>query len=111
MKTILELPAAVYADLRSHLLPPNGTCEEAAFLFVDTSRSTNTWSFLLREVAKLSPADFVERHSDYLEMQDATRSRLIKRAHDLGTSLIEIHSHVGPWRAAFSFSDVRGLKE
>ncbi len=44
-------------------------------------------------------------------MEDATRARLIKRAHDVRASLVEVHSHVGPWRAAFSFSDIRGLKE
>ena len=111
MKTVLELPPGTYADLRRHLLPPGGTCEEAAFLFVDARQTADGWRFRLREMAKLGPDDFVERHADYLEMQDGTRARLIKRAHDLGTSLIEVHSHVGPWRAAFSYSDIRGLKE
>ena len=111
MKTILEMSAESYADLRTHLLPPNGTCEEAAFLFVDAIRELGGWRFRLREMSKLGPQDFLERHADYLEMQDATRARLIKQAHDLGASLIEVHSHVGPWRAEFSYSDIRGLKD
>ena len=111
MKTILEIPTARYVELRSHLLPPGGTYEEAAFLFVDALSESVGWRFRFREMALLGPEDFIERHADYLEMEDATRARLIKHAHDLGSSLIEVHSHVGPWRAAFSFSDIRGLKE
>ena len=111
MKTILEISAQTYAELRAHLLPPGGEQEEAAFLFVDATKEVNAWRFRLREMAKLGPEDFVAQHADYLELADSTRARLIKRAHDLGASLIEVHSHVGPWRAAFSYSDIRGLKE
>jgi hypothetical protein len=36
---------------------------------------------------------------------------LIKRAHDLGTCLVEFHSHLGHGPAAFSWSDVTGLAD
>jgi len=111
MKTVLEMPAAQYAELRTHLLPPRGECEEAVFLFVDTISQDGECHFRVREMAKLMPEDFAVRHADYLELLDPVRARLIKRAHDLGASLVEVHSHVGPWRAAFSYSDVRGLKD
>ena len=111
MKTILEMPAEKYAELRAHLLPPHGDCEEAAFLFVDSAPQGGECRFRVRETAKLMPRDFAVRHADYLELLDPVRAGLIKRAHDLGASLVEVHSHVGPWRAAFSYSDVRGLKD
>jgi hypothetical protein len=40
-----------------------------------------------------------------------TRASIIKRAHDLGTSVIEFHSHTGPWPAQFSPSDWSGFEE
>jgi len=111
MKTTLQLPAGAYEDLLRHLLPPGGKCEEAAFLFVTPRRSPTELTLRLLEVAKLEPADFAARHADYLELTDQARARIIKRAHDLNASLVEIHSHVGPWRASFSYSDVNGLKD
>lgn len=44
-------------------------------------------------------------------MADRTRAALIKRAHDLDASLVELHSHPGPWPAAFSYADRMGLRE
>ena len=44
-------------------------------------------------------------------MADGTRAALIKRAHDLEASLVEMHSHPAPWPAAFSYADRMGLSE
>jgi hypothetical protein len=111
MISSLTLTPAVHTDLLSHLLPLGGQCEEAAFLFVSAEKSPEELKMSVLEVEKLEPKDFIARHSDYLELADAARIRLIKRAHDLGASIVEMHSHVGPWRAAFSYSDIKGLKE
>jgi len=111
MKTILRLPVGLFEELMGHLLPPHGRVEEAAFLFVTMSQSEDHVSFEVAEVAKLTPADFDARMGDYLELSDKTRARLIKRAHDLGASLAEMHSHLGPYEAAFSDSDRIGLQE
>ena len=51
------------------------------------------------------------QEGDYIEMGDETRARLIKRAHDTSTCLIEMHSHLGDWPAGFSYADRLGLKE
>src|ERR1019366_7148798 len=111
MKSCLKLPAGVYEDLVTHLLPPASQCEEAAFLFVRGEKTEGELSLVFLEAAKLTPADFVAHYADYLELADATRARMIKRAHDLRASIVEMHSHVGPWRASFSYSDRAGLKE
>lgn len=111
MSTILEMRYGLFAELNNHLLPPNGTDEEAAFLFAETKRASGNARFKVIETEKLKPDDFDSRFGDYLELKDETRARLIKRAHDMNASLIEMHSHPFPLPAAFSVSDRLGLKE
>ena len=67
--------------------------------------------FTVVETRKLGREDFAVQEGHYIELADAARAALIKRAHDLGASLIEIHSHLGPWPAGFSPSDRSGLRE
>lgn len=110
MKTILRLYPGLFDDLTSHLLPNGSTREQAAFLFASTERSDHV-SFNVRESEKLFRHDFESQQDDYLELKDETRARLIKRAHDLQASLIELHSHPAPWPVAFSDSDRIGLSE
>lgn len=111
MRTLLKLPAGVYEDLLDHLLPIGGEFEEAAFVFASTEETGNVVSFNFLEMAKLKPINFAARHNNYLELKETTRARLIKRAHDLKASMIELHSHIGPYPAVFSLSDRCGLKE
>jgi hypothetical protein len=111
MKALLKFDDDAYDDLISHLLPPNESREQAAFAFTRVVRGPQQAVFETVEIAKLGPRDFVFQHEDYLEMTDETRARLIKRAHELDTSLVELHSHGGPWRPKFSPSDRAGLKE
>jgi len=112
MRTQLRIDAAGYRDLMTHLLPrkENGR-EQAAFLFARAGGSTDETVFDVIETRKLQAADFAVQGSDYIELADEARAGLIKQAHDLGASLVEIHSHLGPWPAAFSFSDRAGLRE
>jgi proteasome lid subunit RPN8/RPN11 len=111
VKNELHLRDGLFEDLRAHLLPPGNRLEQAAFLFATSVREASATRFDVVAVEKLISADFDVQTSAYLELSDATRKRLIKRAHDLGTSLIEMHSHPGPWPAAFSESDRIGLRE
>lgn len=111
MKTTLTLPAEWWHDVLNHLLPKNAAVEEAAFMFATTERTPSEVKFTVVEILKLTPRDFAARYADLIELKDETRARVIKRAHDLNASIVELHSHVGPWRAAFSFSDIAGLKD
>lgn len=111
MNTRLCMPASDYRQLRAHLFPKRGWQEQAAFLFATAERSKEWVSFEVVETRTLSDGDFVTQRGDYLELSDNTRAGVIKRAHDLGASLIEIHSHLGPWPAAFSIADRAGLRE
>jgi hypothetical protein len=67
--------------------------------------------FDIIEHALLEHRDFAAQYSDYLELADEARVRIIKHAHALKACLVEIHSHPWTWPAEFSPSDRAGLKE
>lgn len=111
MKALPKIDDGHYEELMAHLLPPGSNQEQAAFLFARSTRTDHQVLFEVLEARKLGSADFARQEGDYLEMADATRAGLIKQAHDLGASLIEMHSHLGPWPAGFSYADRCGLQE
>ncbi len=111
MKAFLRIADSRYPELIAHLLPPGSQQEQGIFLHVRPRQSNDQLIFDAVEMKKLIAADFLRQEGDYLELADDTRAGLIKRAHDLGTSLVEIHSHLGDFPAAFSWSDRIGLKE
>lgn len=109
MTATLTLPDGLFGSLNAHLLPLGSIREEAAFLFARPAGDNGI--FKVVEAQMLNPGDFAHHQSDYLELDDATRASLIKRAHDLDASLVEMHSHPGPFPAAFSYADLRGLQD
>ena len=111
MKTRLEMTGSSYRELIAHLLSNGGWREHAAFLFAETVLGSDKANFYVIEMRKLSAGDFAVQQGDYIELSDGVQAEVIKRAHDLGASLIEIHSHVGPWPAGFSIADRAGLRE
>ncbi|NQT37792.1 MAG: hypothetical protein HQ581_09905 [Planctomycetes bacterium] len=107
----LQIPPTNYQTLLTHLLPDGSKFEEAAFLFVKPSERQEPSVFEYIDHCEVPPDGFSSRHSDYLELTDEFRASLIKRAHDLGASIAEFHSHPSPWPAAFSYSDRLGFNE
>lgn len=107
----LKLDKSLQRRLWYHLLRKDTMREQAAFLFLMTKPVDNGLKFEAVDQAFLGPDDFIAQHTDYFELTDEIRIRLIKRAHILGASLAEFHSHLGPWPAVFSLSDRMGLKE
>ena len=107
----LSIEAATYQDLMAHLLPPNVYREQAAFAFARTERTVREICFAITEIKLLGPADFTSQEDDFLAMTDSARAGLIKQAHDMAASMIEMHSHLSPWPAAFSLADREGLQE
>lgn len=109
---LLELPAAVYSDLQKHLLPPHSKIEQAAFVYARAETSAgNSTIFRFLDWLPLKADNFAAQHEVYLELRDEMRGSLIKRAHDLNASLVEFHSHPGPYPAQFSPSDLAGFHE
>lgn len=107
----LRIKPSLHDDLMDHLLSPDVIQEQAAFLFASRKQSGHQVLFEVTDSFKPGATDYAYQEGDYLELADRTRAHLIKRAHDLKASLVEIHSHPGPWPAAFSVSDRVGLRE
>jgi len=110
-RIIIQMSRIQWEGLRGHLLPRGSTREEGAFILANFSSAAGQELFTAVEVMPLAAEDFACQHGDYLELSDEARARVIKRAHDTGTCLIEAHSHLGKYPACFSPSDWRGLQE
>ena len=108
---ILDLTPNMRRALWNHLLPVRSALEQAAFLFCSTQPSDEGLVFEAIDRTLVGSDGFAAQYEDYLELTDACRIALIKCAHEYGASLVEIHSHPGTQSAAFSVSDLRGLKE
>lgn len=108
----LEIPKEVYTAVLAHLLPKNVQAEEAAFLFARfEGREKGGRAFRFLDWYPVPPEGFDSQSLDGIELAQEERARVIKKAHELGASLIEVHSHPFPFPAAFSFSDWRGFSE
>jgi hypothetical protein len=59
----------------------------------------------------IPPEGFDHQYKGFIELTDETRARMIKRAHDLGASIVEFHSHPFAKDAAFTVGDLEGLDE
>lgn len=110
-KLTINMPGAVLDRTRAHLLPRGGACEEAVFLFAHARAAGGDLKLEVVETQPIPPEGFSSRSRFYLELTDATRAAVIKRAHDLGAGLIEAHSHPGQRGACFSWSDLHGFDE
>jgi len=108
---MLDLPEDVYRALLEHLLRIDSLVEEAAFVFVHNTSDRGKVVFRFIEWFAVEPEGFVHRSEGYLELTDIFRAQVIKRAHDLGASIVEFHSHPYPCPAAFSQSDRSGFDE
>lgn len=105
--TSLSMPASMYADLIAHL--SSSKVEQVAFLFSEPPVPGEP----LRVVEMYRvPREGFDFQSDYhVALTDEMRGRVIKRAHDLGGCLVEVHSHGGGPPVWFSGSDLRGFEE
>lgn len=110
-RNLLILPAAVRDELWAHLLRGQSTPEEAAFVFATREPDRGDDQYRYLEWFPVPSEGFATRSPVHFELTDEVRARAIKRAHDLGASLVEFHSHTGPWPAAFSPTDIAGFRE
>ena len=95
----------------AHLLPRRPVVEEVAFLFVKEELKGDDLRLRCVDLWLLERGDFLYQSNCHIELADATRGKVIKRAHDQGAAVVEIHSHLGPRPAQFSGSDLMGFSE
>ena len=111
-RVVLHVPSSVYEEIQTHLLDKNPESESAGFMFVmPATQDGDTDVYEHVEWCPVPPNGFIENSWFHLELTDEFRASVIKRAHDLGASIVEFHSHSGPQPARFSPFDRRGLRE
>jgi hypothetical protein len=110
-RILLALSPPVHAAVWNHLVPKHHAVEEAAFVYAAHETMDGADVFRSVEWLPVPPEGFASRSAVHFELADEVRAAVIKRAHDLGASLIEFHSHTGRWPAAFSASDRAGFGE
>jgi hypothetical protein len=108
--SILRFTETMYGAVWDHLVCSGSGVEEAAFAYAART-AEEPHLFDVVDWFPVAPSGFESRSAYHLELTDETRARAIKRAHDLGASLVELHSHVEGDPARFSWSDLSGFRE
>ena len=107
----LRMNEGAYQKIWDHLLPVMERRERAGFLFVDIEREDNAIVFGELEWFAIPPEGFVARTARHFELRDSLLAYVIKRAHDLDASIVEMHSHPLSKQACFSPFDQDGFRE
>jgi hypothetical protein len=108
---LLNIPQAIQRAVWEHLLPRRFIYEEAAFLYAELKIKGKTEIFQYVDWFPVPANGFLYRSPFHFELTDEMRATVIKRAHDFGASIVELHSHKGISPAEFSPSDLLGFQE
>lgn len=111
VQVFIHIPKEVHQAVWTQLLPRHLRSEEAGFMYVRHWPQDEAEVFEYVDWYLIPSNGFLDRSRYHFELTDETRAQVIKQAHDLGTSLVEFHSHAGRWPAAFSVSDLLGFQE
>lgn len=105
---IVSLTSAERAALWDHLL--GGTTEQVAFLFAEVAAAGRDLEFQSRGMHLVAEAELSEQEPYHISLTQDGQSSIIKQAWDRRLTLVEFHSHRGPWPAEMSASDWAGLR-
>lgn len=102
----LQFTKEQFDSVYAHLVPEPHLLENAAFAFA----SFNGQELLVcQELWMLGESELAVQLPYHIELRDDVRGQVIKRAHDSGLTIIEMHSHLGDRPAEFSWSDLSGF--
>jgi hypothetical protein len=105
----LTIPPRSWKAIHAHLDHPS---ERAAFLYAREARAGSSVWKITDQWLLSSDDDYQSVSGEHLALADGITGAAIKRAHDCGSALIELHGHYGPGeRTRFSTYDLRGLAE
>ena len=111
VETYLRISEGLHQQIWSDLLPEDACSERAGFLFVDSKREDDSIVFRDLEWFPVPPEGYEKRTTRHIELRDGVLAYVIKRAHDLDASIIEMHSHPKSYSARFSPFDQDGFEE
>jgi len=109
MTASICMTSEIYTAVLQHLFPKGDRREQGGFFFCRFHEPAQ--AFWVLEWMPLESADYAHQERDYLELSDSTRAGLIKKAHDMQASLVEVHCHPGQHKVAFSIADWMGFKD
>lgn len=109
--TVLHIPRNMYKKVWDHLLPLNMISEEAAFVFAKNESEDGLIDFVANDFFLVPVEGFIFRSFYHIELKDEILAHVIKKAHNLGSCIIELHSHCDLSHTMFSWSDINGFKE
>lgn len=105
------IPEKIYKDIRKYLLPQKLYHEKVAFLFAKIEINQNNIHFTYSDWYPVRPSEYKSTSMYHIELIDAIRPLIIKKAFDTETTIVEIHSHPYKIPAVFSPSDLLGFHE
>jgi len=105
------IPKKIFKDLKNSLFAKGERHERVAFIFASINKLNGGINFQLKDWYPVKEEEYRFKSSYYVELIDEMRVKIIKMAHDLDASLIEVHSHRCKKYAKFSSSDFHGFKE
>ena len=111
MTTLVCVTQPQFCQLKTHLIPPRHEVEQVAFLFVTPCQSSGILRLVCEDISCCAPDDLDHQSAYHVSLKDETKASLIKKAHDTGCALVELHSHIGKASAQFSPSDYFGFEE
>jgi hypothetical protein len=107
----IEIPEQMLATMHAHLFPAGVSVEQGGFLLCATLATDSAYGLSALEWLPLQREDYSVQATDYLELTDEARARIIKTAHERNAVLVEVHCHPGNYPACFSLADIVGLAE
>ncbi|MFN8140419.1 MAG: hypothetical protein U0R49_11540 [Fimbriimonadales bacterium] len=108
---VLRFSASQWGQIQDHLVPKLLSPEQAAFAFMESAESRDDLILTCIEVRLLAGNELSHQSVYNIEVAESVQAEVIKRAHDLSSSLMELHSHVFDSGPSFSYSDWLGFEE
>lgn len=108
---VLRYSASQWEEIQEHLVPELLSTEQAAFAFMESVESGDELVLNCIEVRLLVGKELSHQSAYNIEVAESVQAEVIKRAHDLSSSLMELHSHVFDPGPSFSYSDWLGFEE
>lgn len=110
-QSIIHIPKRIYKQIMGHLVHPQMSVEEVAFIFAHVF-NTNSQKLQFKYVDwyPVAPDEFTIQTAGHVELKDEIRPTILQRATKLKCTIIEFHSHISN-SSFFSGSDLYGFRE
>ncbi|HHT9138306.1 MAG TPA: hypothetical protein ACFYEK_13825 [Candidatus Wunengus sp. YC60] len=109
MRTVLSFTSQQYNLIRAHLF--RGKKEQGCFLFATSRINEPTIELNIKDIHLIESGGWSYQNGCHLELDEKEKVKVMLKAREYDSDLIECHSHRFNGSATFSPSDVQGLEE